>query len=223
MGTSAVALIGLVATAWFAVIPSYRPTLAAGEAYAVDVSHHQGTIDWSRVPADGITGAYIKATEGRGWVDPQFAANWAASRGAGVRHGAYHFFTLCASGTEQAANFLRTAPPDPEALTPALDLEILDQCSEPLPDQAVAGEVDAFVRLVEEAWQRPVLVYARGSWTQRYPVPQLAGRPQWSTSFFTRPQADWAVWQVHYFARVNGIGGRVDLDVLRSAEVAPLR
>ncbi len=215
----AAVLVGLVAAAWFVVIPLHRPALAAGESHGIDVSHHQGPIDWGRVAADGIDGAYIKATEGRSWVDPQFARNWSASRAAGVRRGAYHFFTLCAPGAEQAANFLQTAPPDPEALPPALDLEILDQCSDPVPDDAVGGEVDAFVRAVEEAWRRPLVVYARGSWTERYPVPQLAARPQWRTSFFARPRAGWAVWQVHYFARVDGVAGRVDLDVLRSASL----
>ena len=216
---AAAVLVGALAVAWFAIIPSQRPPLDAGETHGIDVSHHQGPIDWSRVAADGISSAYIKATEGRGWVDPQFKTNWTASRAAGVRRGAYHFFTLCAPGAEQADNFLRTASPDPEALPPALDLEILNECSDPFEDHAVAGEVDTFVRLVEQAWRRPLLVYARGSWTERYPVPQLAGRPQWRTSFFLRPGADWAVWQVHYFARVDGIDGRVDLDVLRMADL----
>ena len=221
VAAAAAVLAGVVAVAlaWFVVIPTHRPALAVGEVHGIDVSHHQGPIDWRRISADGISTAYIKATEGRGWVDSQFAANWTASRAAGVRRGAYHFFTLCAPGAEQAANFLRTAPPDPEALPPALDLEILNACSDPFPDHAVAGEVDAFVRIVEQAWRQPLLVYARGSWTDRYSVPQLAARPQWRTSFFVRPRADWAVWQVHYFARVDGIEGRVDLDVVRVARL----
>jgi lysozyme len=46
-------------------------------------------------------------------------------------------------------------------------------------------------------------------------MPTGVERPRWRTSFFLRPDRDWAVWQVHYFARVDGVHGRVDLDVVR--------
>ena len=206
----------LAAVAWFAVVPEVRPALDPGEAYGVDVSNHQGSIDWPSVAHDGVTFAYLKASEGRGYVDASFSSNWTGAAAAGVRRGAYHFFTLCATGREQAANFLRVVPPDATALPPAVDLEILDDgCHERPAVAAVDAELDAFVTAVEQAWGRPLLVYARGSWTGRYPVPQLADRLRWRTSFFVRPHADWAVWQVQYFARVDGISGRVDLDVAR--------
>lgn len=34
-----------------------------GERYGIDVSAHQDVIDWRQVTGDGITFAYIKATE----------------------------------------------------------------------------------------------------------------------------------------------------------------
>lgn len=42
------------AVAWFVWLPRFLPALRAGERYGVDVSHRQGSIDWSRVAADGI-------------------------------------------------------------------------------------------------------------------------------------------------------------------------
>ena len=68
---------------------------------------HQGPIDWQRVAGDGIGFVYMKATEGGDWVDATFAPNWAGARAAGLKVGAYHFFTLCRAGADQAANFLR--------------------------------------------------------------------------------------------------------------------
>ena len=44
----------------------------------IDVSHHQGDINWQLVSADGKTFAYVKATEGfsgSGSIDPKFISN----------------------------------------------------------------------------------------------------------------------------------------------------
>jgi lysozyme len=50
----------------------------------VDVSHHQGPIDWRALAGSGVRFAYIKATEGSDYVDPAFAANWTEAARAGV-------------------------------------------------------------------------------------------------------------------------------------------
>ena len=215
-----VALLGAtLAVVWFVVGPQHRPTLRADEAYGIDVSNHQGSIDWAEVGADGVQYAYLKATEGKTFVDPYFAASWAGARAVGVHVGAYHFFSLCSSGTDQADAFLRTAPPSPSALSPALDLEILGGCTDRPSPAEVQVELDTFTARVERAWGRRLLVYARSSWTRTYPLPSGPGRPRWRTSFFVAPEHDWAVWQVHYFAHVDGVHGRVDLDIVRPAEL----
>ena len=212
-------LVGCWALAWFVVVPHHRPTLRNNEAYAIDVSNHQGVIDWSGVAADGVRFAYVKATEGKTFVDPYFASNWATAPAAGVRVGAYHFFSLCSSGQEQADAFLRVAPPSTTALPPALDLEILSGCTDRPPPATVQIELDTFVKRVEQAWGEKLLIYARSSWTRSYALPGDDGRPRWRTSFFVRPTEPWTVWQVHYFAEVSGVNGRVDLDVVRPLQL----
>lgn len=217
---SAAALVLLIGAGWwFLWVPEHRPALdeAAGEVHAIDVSNHQGAIDWPAVEADGIGAAMIKATEGDDYVDPRFEENWAQAGEAGIRRGAYHFFTLCSPGAAQAENFLKSAPPDSHALAPAVDLELIGAC-ETRPSQAtVDAELERFRNVVEDAWDRPLLVYARGSFTSEYSIAALADHPRWVTNFFLRPpDEDWMMWQVHYFATVNGIDGKVDLDVLRT-------
>ena len=59
--------------------------------HGIDVSNHQGDIDWQAVRASNVKFAYIKATEGGDHVDQRFAQNWAGAKAAGVKHGAYHF------------------------------------------------------------------------------------------------------------------------------------
>jgi len=92
------------------------------------VSAYQGRIDWTRVAEDHIRFAYIKADEGVTLVDRDFARNWAGAASAGVRRGAYQFFSLCDPGITQAQSFLRTVPRDAGALPPAVDLELAGNC-----------------------------------------------------------------------------------------------
>ena len=41
----------------------------------IDVSKHQGTIDWDKVKAAGIDFAIIRAGLGKSTIDPQFVRN----------------------------------------------------------------------------------------------------------------------------------------------------
>jgi lysozyme len=197
----------------YEVLPRYRPSLKAGEQYGIDVSNHQGEIDWKQVAGNDISFAYIKATEGNDFVDKSFAANWSQAKMAGVSRGAYHFFTLCSPGAEQAQNFLKTLPADPEALPAAVDLEFSD-CAQ-RPDRAtVQRELRDFITAVERKTGQPVLIYAMPSFVQAYPMSSDLEREHWRRKVFRRPEVDdWTIWQASSMARVSGVHGPVDLDV----------
>jgi lysozyme len=45
--------------------------------WGVDVSHHQGVVDWKALASEPrIHFAYLKATEGSAFVDQEFERNW---------------------------------------------------------------------------------------------------------------------------------------------------
>jgi lysozyme len=208
-------VVALLLLGWFFVVPSWRPPLRDDERYAIDVSHHQGPIDWTEVANDGIDAAYIKATEGGDFVDDRFADNWRGAQDAGLERGAYHFFTLCRTGADQARHFLAVVMPDAGALPPAVDLELGGNCSSRPAEQTVLAEVKVFLDLVERAWARPVVIYTNDDFQAKYSVRDL-GRPLWEVSRPFRPHDNrWQIWQLHGYAKVDGIGGRVDLDVVR--------
>ena len=71
----------------------------------VDVSHHNGAIDWPAVAGAGIALAFIKATQGVGFVDPTFERNRNAAVAAGILAVPYHFLDT-ADPDEQAGHFL---------------------------------------------------------------------------------------------------------------------
>ena len=214
----AVGVVGALVTAsalwWFWWVPSWRPPLEGGERYGIDVSAHQGGIEWDAVAGDGIEFAYVKAIEGGDFVDDRFDANWTGAEDAGLDVGAYHFFTLCTPGDVQARNFLAVASPQPAALPPAVDLELAGNCGARPPQRAVEVELGRFLVLVEEAWGQEAALYVGEDFEERYPA--LPDRRLWLRRFLLRPSDEWWIWQLHGRARVDGIEGGVDLDVMRA-------
>jgi len=71
----------------------------------IDVSHHNGAIDWPAVAGAGIALAFIKATQGVGFVDPAFERNRGAAVSAGVLVVPYHFLDTSDPG-QQTEHFL---------------------------------------------------------------------------------------------------------------------
>lgn len=211
------ALLAAAAGAWL-YAPRWHPSDRDFPSQGIDVSHHQGTIAWRELPSQGVDFAYIKATEGGDHRDRAFAANWSGARDAGIARGAYHFFTLCRSGADQAANFIAAVPADADALPPAVDLEHLGNCSRELPRDAFHKELGDYIRLVEGRYRRPVLLYLTREFDQAYDVSARVRRPLWLRSLVARPRfgaRPWHLWQVSNFRRLRGIEGRVDWNVQR--------
>lgn len=199
---------------WF--MYDHRPGLGGNQQYGVDVSHHQGQIDWRAVSNDNIDFAYIKATEGGDWVDPRFVENWEQAQMAGLDVAAYHFFTLCRPGEEQAANFLETVPIREAGRPLALDLEFSAACEDPMSAAELRVNVALFVDQVETVTGEEMLVYLLSDFEEAYaPLDGLDGldRRRWVRSLYRRPAGEWAVWQYSGRARVDGIDGPVDLNV----------
>ena len=196
-----------------------EPDAAELSVRGIDVSHHQGDIDWSKVAGAGIRFAFLKATEGRDFRDPRFRANWDAAAAAGVARGAYHFFTFCSPGREQAEHFLRTAPPTPGALPPVADVEFVGNCKSWKSLAAVRTEVRVFLQEVERAWGVPPILYVTPDSFERVVAGEFGAYPVWIRSVFARPAPDayggWLLWQHSETGRIPGIRGPVDLDVLR--------
>ena len=201
-------------------IPTALPAIPPPEIYGVDVSTFQGKIQWSAVAHSGVVFAYIKSTEGARLVDSRFAANWATTRTAGINHGAYHFFTLCARGTDQARNFLRTVPHEASALPPAVDLELFGNCRSRPSIGTVFAQITAFMDALSNATGKPVLVYMGEDFAAEYPISWPSGTQFWVHSVTKRPEMEiWKVLQVNNRAHLPGIIPEVDIDVMAREEL----
>jgi len=71
----------------------------------VDLSHYNACVDFDALKADGIFGVIHKATQGLGFVDPEYASRRQQAVATGLKWGAYHF-GAGADGTAQADYFL---------------------------------------------------------------------------------------------------------------------
>ncbi|WP_299819938.1 GH25 family lysozyme [uncultured Roseibium sp.] len=182
----------------------------------IDVSHHQGDIDWSMVAADDVAFVYMKASEGGDFKDGAFQKNWAGAGAAGLARGAYHYFSLCQSGRKQAENFLSVLPDDRDMLAPMVDLEFTGNCARRPPVEEVLREISDFTALVEQAGGKRIIFYSPEDFYFAYLKDSGLNRRLWARSVWHSPAYadEWTGWQYHDRGTVKGISGDVDLNVL---------
>jgi lysozyme len=211
----AIVLAGVLGGAF---VLTYRPDRARFPIRGIDVSHHQGEIDWRRVAGDGVAFAYIKASEGGDYRDPNFDSNRTGAERAGIKAGAYHFFTLCRPGRDQAENFLAAVGGQRSLLPPTVDLEFGGNCARRPDPEELARELGTFLDAVEKASAQSAIFYATDDFRDAYGS-ALPERRMWRRSLFMHPGDDrWIIWQYHNAGGVAGVSGPVDLDVFHGSE-----
>lgn len=189
----------------------------------IDVSHHQGDIDWQKVANDDIGFAYIKATEADDWVDSKFLENWNQAKVSGLRVGAYHYYSLAYPGDIQANNFVQTVPLDTTMLAPTVDLEYVGNSKKRSSKEEFQRELNIFINQISKHYnQRPIL-YTTNEFYYDYLYPEFQNYDIWIRSIYRKPNLtkypNWKIWQYSPYGRVDGIEGNVDLNVLNATNL----
>ncbi|MGV9313056.1 lysozyme [Streptomyces sp. NPDC003691] len=148
------------------------PTRAA-QTEGVDVSSHQGNVDWPALWSSGVRWAYVKATEGTYYKNPYFPQQYNGSYNTGMVRGAYHFATPdTASGAAQADYFVNNGggwSRDGRTLPGALDIEwnpYGSACYGKTTSQMVAWIRDFLARYKARTGRDPVIYTATSWWKQ---------------------------------------------------------
>ncbi|MBZ0218194.1 MAG: glycoside hydrolase family 25 protein [Fimbriimonadaceae bacterium] len=189
--------------------------------HGIDVARYQGEIDWHMTSANGISFAYIKATEGGDVFDIAFDKNWAAAKAAGVPRGAYHFYYFCRTAEEQAKWFIENVPVDPEALPPVLDIEWnAHSASCPTrPSRAhIISEMRIFMSMLEQHYGKRPIIYTAPDFYEANLRSAFLTDTFWLRSVTAHPRVKygsrkWLFWQYTGTGRVPGVEGDVDLNV----------
>jgi lysozyme len=185
----------------------------------IDVSHFQNTVDWHQVAQAGKQFAFIKATQGLTYVDPQLQTNWPGMKAAGLVRGAYHFYEPGDDPRQQAEFFLETVKLGPGDLPPALDVETANGQSA---SDIVKGLQVWLSTIQQELGVTPLLYTGRTFWNS-LGTEAFSGYPLWIAEYgVTIPVlpsgwTTWSFWQFSETGTVSGIQGSVDLDVFQGS------
>ena len=99
---------------------------ANDSTYGIDISHHQGKINWTKVnnwQGHKINFVYMKATEGATFIDHLYESNVKEARENGFLIGSYHYFRTTSSPQKQFDNFIKVVDKDMQDLIPLIDVE----------------------------------------------------------------------------------------------------
>ena len=89
----------------------------------IDISNHNGSIDFLKVKNSGIEVVIIKATEGVDWIDPYLEKHYNGACGKGFSIGFYHFMSEKTNPSKQAEDFYKAIKDKEYNVLPCLDIE----------------------------------------------------------------------------------------------------
>ncbi|WP_085320871.1 GH25 family lysozyme [Clostridium botulinum] len=96
-------------------------------AKGIDISMHNGTVNFSAVKSSGCNIVIIKATEGVDYVDPCLNQHYNGAKAQGLNIGFYHFMSEKTSPTQQAIDFWNVIKGKQFNIIPTLDIETNNQ------------------------------------------------------------------------------------------------
>ncbi len=182
----------------------------------VDVSYYQGNIDWNAFAEQGISFAFVKATEGVDYIDPNFYQNWAGAREAGVYVGAYHYFRFEDSGADQAEAFINAVPKTENTLPPVIDVELYPSLTETPDAKAVREELRVMLETLEAYYGVTPIVYTAPNTYYSYAFTFSRDYFMWRCNYYYEPYSNWTFWQYTDDGELEGYDGDqpyIDLDV----------
>lgn len=190
----------------------------------VDVSHYQGTIDWEILSGQGISFAFIKATEGSGYVDEKFADNWKAAGETELYVGAYHFFSFDSEAASQAELYIHTVGNLSGKLAPVVDVEYYgDKRNHPPNREDITRRLQEFLRILEEYYQTKPIIYTTYEVYETYIKGSFDEYPLWIRNIYFPPvdkNNHWQFWQYSDTTTLEGYQGTevyIDLNVFRGS------
>lgn len=182
----------------------------------IDVSKHQGAIDWQKVKASGVDFAMIRAGYGRydNQKDECFEENYKNAKQAGVKVGAYlySYAKSVDDAKKEAETFLKWISGKQFEYPVAFDVE--EKAQSDKGKQFVSDIIGAFCETVEKAGYY-VCIYANKYWLDNFVNDDCKKKydvwlAQWAEK--ATYAGNYGIWQYSSQGSVDGISGRSDMD-----------
>lgn len=181
----------------------------------IDVSEHQGIIDWTKVAKAGIDFAIIRAGYGRelSQKDKYFEQNYASAKAAGIKVGAYwySYADSVTKGEQEAKTCLKVL----EGKNFELPIFFDQEYEKKILALSTKTRTDIALKFLEtvKATGRKVGLYSSTNFiTTKLQANRLTAYPLWIAEYGSKLNYTGKVWAWQYSStgRVNGIKGNVD-------------
>ena len=188
----------------------------------IDVSKHNGTIDWAAVKNSGISYVIIRcgyrgSTTGALIEDPKFKSNIKGAQAAGLKVGIY-FFTQAineAEAVEEASMVLQLIKPYAISYPVYLDVESSGGRADGISKDTRTAVCKAFCATIANSGYTSG-IYANKTWLNEKLSPSaLGGHKIWLAQYAAAPtyNGPYHMWQYSSKGSVSGISGRVDMNL----------
>ncbi|ACD24076.1 glycoside hydrolase [Clostridium botulinum] len=177
----------------------------------IDVSNHNGSIDFNKVKEDNIEVVYIKATEGTTYKDPYLNQHYSGAKKAGLKTGFYHFLVGSSEPETQAENFYNNIKDKENDLKPCLDIETNNF--------NVMDYALRFIKKFECLCELELCIYTSPYFANENLDSRLAKYQCWIAHYGVETPMETNVWRDNYAGhqftetgRINGINTNVDIN-----------
>ena len=189
-----------------------------GEIYGIDVSHHQGKIEWEKVKKwknKKLDFVYIKATEGATYIDKTYKTNIKEAKENDFLVGSYHYFRTTSSIENQFQNFIKTIDKSEQDLIPLIDVEEKTNWT----NKEFHKNFKAFLNMVENYFGQKPMIYTVNSFynlnlSGKYKEYHFLIGRYGENAPNMRDKTSWTIWQFSETGKVEGIPKDVDIDML---------
>lgn len=191
----------------------------------IDVSEHQGDIDWNAVKNAGIEFAIIRVgyrTYGGGEItlDTTFEQNLKNANAAGIKTGVYFFSQAIdpEEAIEEADAVIDAIRPYNITYPVIFDWELIIGDSARTDTMTVDNLADAcisFCERVRSAGYTPMIYQNKNTTMFKLDLPKLKDYDFWLAEYGDKPTYyyDYQMWQYSSTGKVPGISGEVDMNI----------
>ena len=193
-------------------------------SFGIDISEHQGPIDFQRVRNDGVEFVFIRVgfrgqTQGLLYEDSRFEEYYRGARNAGLQVG-FYFYSQAISRKEavEEAEFVLERIRDKVFELPVVyDYE--DAPNSRINDLSGEQRTENFIAFAERIRRNnyPYMLYTNMNWLRNYyDVLDIIDYDIWYAQYYPVPEYPYPfrIWQYSETGEIDGISKPVDLNIM---------